>query len=80
MGLRINTNIPALTALRMMNRSDANLTTSLQRLATGLRINTAADDPSGLVISEQLRAQIGSLKQAAENARRFQATAVGSKR
>ena len=49
MGLRINTNIPALTALRMMNRSDANLTTSLQRLATGLRINTAADDPSGLV-------------------------------
>ncbi|MEE8141985.1 MAG: flagellin, partial [Planctomycetota bacterium] len=44
------------------------LATSLKRLATGLRINEASDDPSGLVISEQLRAQIASLKQASENA------------
>ena len=68
MGLRINTNIPSLTALRMLKTSDRNLSVSLERLSTGLRINRAADDPSGLVISEQLRAQISSLQQAAENA------------
>lgn len=68
MGLRVNTNIPSLTALRLVSQTDKSLSRSLQRLATGLRINTAADDPSGLVISEQLRAQISSLKQASNNA------------
>ena len=60
MGLRINTNVPSLTTLRMLNLSERNLSSSLQRLASGLRINVAKDDPSGLVISEQLRAQIAS--------------------
>ena len=68
MGLRVNTNVPSLTALRMVNQTDQNLASSLQRLSTGLRINVASDDPSGLVISEQLRAQISSLGQASENA------------
>ena len=68
MGLRVNTNVPSLTALRMVNQNDQNLATSLRRLSTGLRINVASDDPSGLVISEQLRAQISSLSQASENA------------
>ncbi len=68
MGLRINTNIPSLTALRKLQFANSDLTRSMQRLSTGLRINTASDDPSGLVISEQLRAQIRSLKQASENA------------
>ena len=68
MGLRINTNIQSLTAVRLLRETDRSLSTSLERLSTGLRINRAADDPSGLVISEQLRAQISSLKQATENA------------
>ncbi len=67
MGLRINTNVPALTALRTLSANDRNLQGNLERLSTGLRINSAADDPSGLVISEQLRAQVGSMRQALEN-------------
>ena len=68
MGLRINTNLASLTALNSLRVSDKNLSRSLERLSTGLRINRASDDPSGLVISEQLRAQISSLKKATENA------------
>lgn len=68
MGLRINTNVPAAKAVRWLQNSDQMLSRSLERLSTGLRINRAADDPSGLVISEQLRAQINSLQQASENA------------
>ncbi|MFQ5654712.1 MAG: flagellin FliC, partial [Planctomycetota bacterium] len=47
MGLRINTNLPAITALRSLQGADRMLATSLQRLSTGLRINRASDDPSG---------------------------------
>lgn len=68
MGLRINTNLPATRAVRLLQGSDKMLSRSLERLSTGLRINRASDDPSGLVISEQLRAQINSLEQASENA------------
>ena len=67
MALRINTNIPSVTALRHLNRTDGAVRKSLERLSTGLRINSAADDPSGLVISEQLRKQIASMKQALRN-------------
>lgn len=67
MGLRINTNVSSVGALRNLQASDKNQQRSLQRLSTGLRVNSAADDPAGLVISEQLRAQIGSMKQALEN-------------
>lgn len=67
MGLRINTNINAITALRNLNLTDRAQSKSLERLSTGLRINRASDDPSGLVISEILRSQIGSLEQALEN-------------
>jgi len=67
MGLRINTNISAVTALRHLGQSDKAQSQSLERLSTGLRINRASDDPSGLVISEILRSQIGSLHQAVEN-------------
>ncbi|MEM7263276.1 MAG: flagellin, partial [Planctomycetota bacterium] len=68
MGLRINTNVPSVRALRLVQQNDKSLGGSLERLSTGLRINRAADDPSGLVISEQLRAQIASLRQATDNA------------
>jgi flagellin len=67
MGLRINTNVGALEALRNLGVSDRAQRKSLERLSTGLRINRASDDPSGLVISEQLRAQVRSLHQAIEN-------------
>jgi flagellin len=67
MGLRINTNVPALRALRAARLNDSALSRSLERLASGLRINRGADDPSGLVISEQLRAQINKLEQAVIN-------------
>jgi len=67
-GLRINLNTSALSAHRSLVGSDAALGKSIERLSTGLRINTAADDPAGLVISEKLRAQIGGLGQAISNA------------
>ncbi|MBI4244082.1 MAG: hypothetical protein HY606_08340 [Planctomycetes bacterium] len=68
MGLRINTNVSALTALRNLRSNDANQAKSLERLSTGLRINRGADDPSGIIISEQLNRQITGLKQGVENA------------
>lgn len=67
MGLRINTNVSSITALRNLHVNDRIQARSLERLSTGLRINRGADDPSGLVISEQLRAQIAGLNQASEN-------------
>lgn len=67
MGLRINNNISAIRALRNLKFNDRIQAQSLERLSTGLRINRAADDPSGLVLSEQLRAQINALKQASDN-------------
>jgi flagellin len=70
MGLRINTNVTAITAQRNLALADSRLFTSVQRLSSGLRINTAADDPAGLAISEQLRAQIAGLKAAVVNTER----------
>ncbi len=67
MGLRINTNVTAVRALRNLRINDRNQAGSLERLSTGLRIVRASDDPSGLVISEQLRNQISSLNQAVDN-------------
>ncbi|PCJ52122.1 MAG: hypothetical protein COA79_24610 [Planctomycetota bacterium] len=68
MGLRINNNIAALNASRQLRVSNGALSQSLERLSTGLRINSGKDDPAGLIISEQLRAQIAGLKQAVVNA------------
>jgi flagellin len=58
MGLRINTNIPAINTTRQINRTTARLTKSFQRLSSGLRINTAADDAAGLAIAEGFRSQV----------------------
>jgi flagellin len=68
MGLRINQNISAFNAHRNLQITDSNLTKSLERLSTGLRINRAADDASGLAVSEKLRAQVTGLKRASANA------------
>ncbi len=67
MGLRVNNNITALRALLNLNRTDREQASALEKLSTGLRILRASDDPSGLVISENLRAQVVALKRAAQN-------------
>ncbi|TAN52110.1 MAG: flagellin [Methylococcaceae bacterium] len=64
----INTNIASLNAQRNLNSSQNALATSLQRLSSGLRINSARDDAAGLAISERFTAQIRGLNQAARNA------------
>ncbi len=64
----INSNILSLTAQRNLNRSQGSLATSLQRLSSGLRINSAKDDAAGLAISERFTAQIRGLNQAVRNA------------
>jgi flagellin len=64
----INTNISSLTAQRNQGMSQASLSTSIQRLSSGLRINSAKDDAAGLAISERFTSQIRGLNQAARNA------------
>ncbi|WP_194723101.1 flagellin N-terminal helical domain-containing protein [Noviherbaspirillum malthae] len=64
----INTNISSLNAQRNLNSSQGALATSLQRLSTGLRINSAKDDAAGLAISERMTSQIRGSDQAARNA------------
>ncbi len=64
----INTNIASLNAQRNLNASQNALNVSLQRLSSGLRINSAKDDAAGLAISERFTAQIRGLNQAARNA------------
>lgn len=64
----INTNIASLNAQRNLNSSQNLLNTSLQRLSSGLRINSAKDDAAGLAISERMTSQIRGLNQAARNA------------
>jgi flagellin len=64
----INSNIASLTAQRNLNTSQSDLNTSLQRLSSGLRINSAKDDAAGLAISERFTTQIRGLNQASRNA------------
>lgn len=64
----INHNVSALNAYRNLSVTDKNMSRSLERLSSGLRINRAADDAAGLAISEKMRAQIRGLNQAISNA------------
>lgn len=68
MGMQINTNLAALNSYRNLSSTQNDLSKSLEKLSSGLRINRAADDAAGLAISEGLRAQIGGLTVAARNA------------
>ena len=68
MSLRINFNAAALQAHRQLSGTDNALGKSIERLSSGFKINSAGDDPAGLVISEKLRAQVGGLGQAIRNA------------
>ena len=64
----INTNISSLNAQRNLSTSQSSLATSLQRLSTGLRINSAKDDAAGQAISTRMTAQISGMQQASRNA------------
>jgi flagellin len=64
----INTNIGSLNAQRQLNRSQASMQTAMERLSSGLRINSAKDDAAGLGISDRMSAQIRGLNQAVRNA------------
>jgi flagellin len=64
---RINTNVTSLVAQNILGRSNAALEQALNRLSTGLRINTGKDDPAGLIASENLRSDITSIKRAIGN-------------
>lgn len=68
MGLRINTNIAAMAASRALSHTSEDLKTNYTRLSSGNRITSAGDDAAGLSISESLRAQVRSMKQAERNA------------
>ena len=68
MGLSVNTNIAAMDAYRNLTNTQTALAGSLQKLSSGLRINSAADDAAGLAISQGLTSQIGGLTVAGRNA------------
>jgi len=68
MGMSINTNLSALNTYRNLNSTQNDLSKSLEKLSSGLRINRAADDAAGLSISEGLKSQVGGLTVAARNA------------
>lgn len=68
MGMGINTNLVSLNAQRMLSLSQNGLATSMQRLSSGLRVNSAKDDAAGLAIAERMNSQIRGMNQAARNA------------
>jgi flagellin len=68
MALTINTNVMSLNAQKNLSASQSTLSTAMQRLSSGLRINSAKDDAAGLAISERFTAQIRGLDQAMRNA------------
>jgi len=68
MSQTINTNIVSLNAQRNLNMSQASLATSMQRLSSGLRINSAKDDAAGLAIAERMNAQVRGMNVAVRNA------------
>ena len=67
MGLTINSNLEALNASRNLNNTENMLSMSMQRLSSGLKINSASDDVAGYAISESLQSQVNGLNQASEN-------------
>lgn len=67
MSIRINHNIQALDAWRNLTLTTFGMQKSMEKLSSGYRINRAADDPAGLVISEQFRAQVAGLNRAVQN-------------
>jgi len=66
--MRINTNVASMTALEANKNTNTNLNKSLEKLSSGLRVNKAADDASGLAIADKLRTQASSIGQGISNA------------
>src|ERR1700749_1835403 len=64
----INTNLVSLNAQRNLNASQSSLQTSMQRLSSGLRVNSAKDDAAGLAIAERMNAQVRGMNVAVRNA------------
>jgi flagellin len=67
MSFRINTNIDALTALTNLNNTGTQLSTAINRLSTGLQINSAADNPAGFIRAQDFQAQLSGINQALSN-------------
>jgi len=67
MGLTINTNVDAIDAARNLNNTEGMLSQSMERLSSGLRINSAAEDVAGYAISQSLQSQVNGLNQANNN-------------
>ena len=67
---KINTNVQSLIAQNALRKNNASLSTSLERLSTGLRINSGADDPAGLIASEGLKSEETGINSAIDNANR----------
>lgn len=67
MAMTINTNLSALSVTNSLNANQAALSSSMNKLSSGSQLNTAADNPAGLAISQGLQAQIGGLTQAGQN-------------
>lgn len=81
MAMTINTNLQSLNAQRNLSTSQSSLATSMQRLSSGLRVNSAKDDAAGLSISERMNAQVRGMNVAVRNANdgiSFAQTAEGS--
>src|ERR1700760_656786 len=67
---RINTNVSSLIAQRVFRQNNDKLNTSLERLSTGLKINSGKDNPAGLIASENLKSEQAGITQAIDNAGR----------
>src|SRR5499427_4454481 len=67
---RINTNIASLAAITQLTKNQTDLSVHLQRLSTGLKINSGKDAPAGLIASETLRSEINGINQAIDNSQR----------
>ena len=63
MGMTVRTNAPSLVARRYLDKSGRELNSSIEKLASGYRVNSAKDDAPGLAISETMRAEVRSLNQ-----------------
>lgn len=68
MAMGINTNLASINAQRLLSQTQSGLATSMQRLSSGLRVNSAKDDAAGLAIAERFHSQIRGMNQAARNA------------
>ena len=66
--MKINANMSALITNKQLLRIENNMTASMERLSSGLKLNHAKDNPAGMAISKKMRAQIAGLDRASENA------------